>query len=240
MIVFDESKRVFPRTALGIKEIRIADDVRMGDEVTFDVDVNTGTGIYSKIESNPNEPSTEVTLVTNEIGLFGGNKLETIIDVVLMGESMVVTIVKGAVVIKPDENAMIASNQVYAEQLPDFRLEDVVWVSADYLRGFCTRFGKYADMYTEDYLYELSVSGGIIGGMSSIVVSKYADSCDMSLGKFAELERREEVHQQALKAKALASMFTQPVKPIEIDSSPEEELVADGYEDADDDDFGVQ
>lgn len=164
------------------------------------------------------------TIVTNEFGLYeksGGVKAKVKVSFCDNG-MMVVDVLEGAVLIKPDEEVLLASRGV--SELPSVNLDKILWVNADRLLSYAEYWGNLEMRHVQDFEFVFVLSGENNGGLTSFGIKEISDeTVDISGGHIAVLERQIQLKEEAKQAK---KGFNELVK----------EFSSSGYEFDDEDD----
>lgn len=232
MIIFrdEQSRRIERKRALGMKVLVIEEDVTMGDEV----DMRAEDGqlvIFKKTEQLEEGVEPVYTFITDEIGLYGLNKgVKSMLEIKLCDDVMVVNLIAGSIVIRPEGKELKAIRGVEAKDLPACNTKEIKWISVEDILSYAKSFAEYSDMFPFDYEYVVEIGGELgANGFSSFKIKKSCEAYDISGGALAikadELARKED----AREAKKMANTFTK----VEEESAYSFD---DDDEDEDDDD----
>ena len=144
---------------------------------------------------------------------------------------MLVTLWKGALIIKLDGKLMMPSTGV--DEVPNVIESEILWVNRDTILSFA----KYLDdksgfMYDFEFMY--TIKGYISSGMKHLKLRHIDDEdVDISLGQFAVFLTKQAQKQQAKETKKLCKSFNFGAsQDLEFDDEDEDE-----YEDDEDDDY---
>lgn len=236
MIIFEEgqAREITRKRALGLKKIIISDDVERGDEVEMQA---TGDElvIFRKDEQEiPDGEEPVYTFITKEFGLYGASKgFKSLIELKMCDDVMIVNLIAGSIVIRPEGNLMKASRAVGQAQLPPCNSEDILWVDVEKLLGYLGHFAKYSGKYPYDYEYYLEIGGSYDNKLESFTIKKHCDAVDISCGALAIKEEEDLRKADAKEARKMAQMF------MNINRQGEE-IEDDSSDDDDDDDDYVE
>ena len=144
----------FSRNAMCFKNV----DIQAEDGDYVDVSAHGNTIVISKKDLTEEElQSDKTTLITKEIGLFGGKSgLVNEVEIIFCEDTMIVTLLKGTLLFLQGENALYISKD---SRIPNVALEDVKWVSTEHLRGLCTQNHSTASEFPYDFEFHIELSG---------------------------------------------------------------------------------
>lgn len=234
MIIFEEGqvREITRKRALGLKKIIISDDVQRGDEVEMQADGDELV-IFRKENQEVAEGEEPVyTFITKEFGLYGAEKgFKSLIELKVCDDVMIVNLIAGSIVIRPEGNLMKASRAVGQAQLPPCVAEDVLWIDVEKILGYLKNFAKYADKYPYDYEYFLEIGGSNENNMSCFRIKKHCDATDISCGALAIKEDEEARKADAKEARKMAQMFMNVNRQDEVFEDDGEEIEDEEDED---------
>ena len=195
-------------------------------------DFNKLIGVPADIEDE--EPM--YTILTNEFGLYAMDKdVSAKIKVSFCDNGMMlVTVIEGAVLIKPADDILLASRGV--EELPDVKLDNVLWVDAEKILAYAKYWGNVKGRLTQDFEFMFNVKGKVLNGYSSFgIKSIEEEDVDISGGYSIILENEILAKEQARNIKKEFNSMTQKVSSsYTFDDDDEDEIY---YEEDDDEDF---
>lgn len=229
-IVDGEFPRLIGRgRAFGYKELNL-ENIEFGQAIEFKTD-EAQLCLYGNKAEETESPA--YTILCKEFGVFGGSKnFESKISVVHCDDGwMLVTLWKGALIIKLDGKLMMPSTGV--DEVPNVIESEILWVNRDTILSFA----KYLDdksgfMYDFEFMY--TIKGFISSGMKHLKLRHIDDEdVDISLGQFAAFLTKQAQKQQAKETKKLCKSFNfGSSQDLEFDDEDEDE-----YEDDEDDDY---
>lgn len=235
IFVADEGfKREFARSrAKGHKNFVISDDVECFDSVSLRTDGTTL--VMDKLEKDESDEECYIVLC-KEFGLVGESMGHTSdLSVILLDDGwMLVTLVRGAVVINLDEKMLMPS--VGVDKVPPVAPEDIYWVTADYILSYA----KYWDIkgkFIYDYELMLTLAGQFNNNLQRTKIHLIDEDCiDISLGYIAQYEQEMAKRQEA---KAAADMYNEIMKSSSESSYEfdEDDFDEDEDEEEDEDDI---
>lgn len=235
MFLFKENgERIFKRNALGLKTLKIAEDVGVASPVSVGFEGDSLLIISS--DSDSDENGDFVRCLTKSFGVFKG--IENVMEVVECDDVLLINLISGAIFIdKPDsedDEKMLVYRGINTDKLDNINIEDVVWFDSEKMRGFTQYFGKYAKSHSADYIHKVNV---YIKKNDEVCV-KHIEDTDISLGAFEILERKEQARQArvaVIRAEKERAELAKKAKVEEYDEYDEEDTEDDEYDDYDDD-----
>lgn len=218
MIIFEDNQErvITRRRALGVQNIKINNDVQRGDEVEY-IYQETENGrdmVIAKTENVQLDETGEpiYTFITKEFGLFGFEKgFKSLIEVKFCDEgTMIITLIAGSIVIRPDGNIIKASRAVGDSSVPNCKSDEILWINAEKLIQYVGYLAKFASRYPYDYEYYMEIGGSYEGHLESFKIREVHEANDISYGALAVVEakeKRKEDAKQARKAVRLLSSY---------------------------------
>lgn len=156
MLVMDRSElaeRIKTRKkALGYKELVIADDVNVGDEINMSLE--DGKILITRNPEQPSEEATEepdMDLIVKEFGVL--MEYPTRIEVTLCDKYMLISLINGALDLKLGGDVMVASRGIDPSNISRHDLSTVQWVDVNKLLSFCQFWAGANSEYPFDYTY---------------------------------------------------------------------------------------
>lgn len=236
MFLFKENgERIYKRNALGLKTLKIAEDVSVASPVSIVFEGDTL--LIKRSDTDSDDEGEIIRCLTKSFGVFKG--VETVMEVIECDDMILIEHIDfGAIFIdKPDgedDEKMLVYKRINTDKLDNINMEDVVWFDSDRLRGFTQYFGKYAKSHSADYIHRICV---YIKKNGEVCVKHMRDR-DISLGAFEILERKEQARQArvaVIRAEKERAELAKKAKVEEYDEYDEEETEDDEYDDYDDD-----
>lgn len=180
------------------------------------------------------------TLVTKEFGVYAmKDKVSAKIKVRFCDDGvMVVDLIEGAVLIKPEDDILLAS--VGVSSLPAVNEDEILWVDADKLLSYRQYWGGLKSSMTQDFEYVFIIKGGKIGGIESFGLRQITDeTIDISGGYIAALEAELKKKEDAKKIqRGFAEIVAgSSVSGYAFDDDDEDLDAEDEYVEDEDDDF---
>lgn len=217
-------KRVFTRKALGFKEFRIADDVKIGVPVVI---TDRGT-----LEVDPNPTGEEkYTILCKRIGLFNYLTNDSNISTVFLDEEyMLVTLHYGAIVIDVTGTEIMPTVGVEPCKVV---LDTIHWVDVPYMKTFYagTRNEGTLKFTTLPEIYDFELFSTISGGNPDRLARTCVRGCkipddqrDISGGAYAEFVRQENARAELKKAKQIMNNVYLKPKEDKLEFDEDDEL----------------
>lgn len=238
----EEFAREFKRErAKGHKTFEISPDVSVFDAIQLKTNGDSLVMCKADEEAGDNP---EYSILCKEFGMVcpsASKRFDNDISVILLdGGWMLVTLKKGAIVINMNGRLMMPSRNV--ESLPKVVEEDIFWANIENILGVSKYWHGSVSVFPFDYEIALTVSGSMIGGLSTFHIKPHLDEhIDLSLGYIAQWEQKQALKAQAKEAKNVAKLFTPSASTaLEFDDDDDYEDDEDNDEDDDwdeDDDF---
>lgn len=239
----EDFKRVISRNrAKGHKNFIVEDDVKVFDSIEFKTDGDNLVMKKSDVEAG-DDPM--YTILCQEFGLVcnGTKMFDNEISVIFLDEGwMLVTLIKGAIVIKIDGKLMMPSRGV--DKIPSVIEENICWEDETHLLSFSRHWKGARSSFPYDYELNFVIGGNVTGGCSNMHIKPLGDrDIDISLGYIAQWEKEQALKEEARSTKKLAKLFT-PTPAVssqmefdddDDDYEDEEELDEDDDWDEDDD-----
>lgn len=154
------------------------------------------------VPSNESEENPIFTVITNEFGLYSiDSGVSAKLKVSFCDNGMmVVDIIKGAILIKPEDEVLLASRDV--SDLPKVDLDAIYWVNADMLLSYKECFSNLQSKYYQDFEFSLLLKGGIKNTLRNFCIRVIGDEVyDISGGHIAVIEAQLKVKEEAKQAK---------------------------------------
>lgn len=245
MFIFDNSvERVVPRRrALGYKSLVIEDNVTSACEAVTALEDGKIVIKLADVQEIANGEEPEMTLLLKEFGVFSNIKSE--IEVTLCDGVMLITLIKGAIDIRINDQVMLASRGVDVDSITCQSLDSVVWVDVERFLSFCKFWCGMNKDYPYDYTYLVEVYGDGSGLQSLCMrpTNKDAFLFDISNGGLDKVEEARQLKQQIANAKDMqrlvvsSSESTYVPEMDDLDYNPDDYIDSEDDDDADDYDY---
>lgn len=240
MFIFDDAmgRVISRRKALGCKSLVIADDVKSACEAETSIEGDKIVVKLAEVQEVANGEEPEMTLLLKEFGVFGNITSE--LEVTLCDDMMLITLVKGAIDIRINDQVMLASRGVDIETVTCQSLDSVVWIDAKRFLSFCKFWCGANKDYPYDYIFNVNVYGDGTGLESLCMkpTNKDAFLFDISNGGLEKVEEARRLKQQIEDAKNMQRAIEQKANSYvpemdDMDYNPDDYLDED--EDEEDD-----
>lgn len=182
------------------------------------------------------------TIVTKEFGLYAmKDKVSAKVKVRFCDDGMmVIDLIEGAVLIKPEDDVLLAS--VGVSELPSVVADNILWIDADKLLAYRDYWKGFKSSMVQDFEYMFILKGERISNTESFGVRLLNDeTIDISGGYIAALEADKAKKEAAKKvqkgfAEIIAGSSVSGYSFDDDDDYDEDESEEDEYEDDDYDD----
>lgn len=185
------------------------------------------------VEENP-----IYSIVTNEFGLYAkSSNVKAKVKISFCDDGMmIVDVLDGAVIIKPEDDILLASRGV--SELPQVNLDSIYWVNTDTLLSYRKYWKKLQSSHPQDFEFVFVLSGENRGGLTSFGIQLVTDEViDISGGAIAVLESQMEKKEEAKQVKKGFNSLLQQTSSAsgyEFDDDDEDEEDEDAYDEDDD------
>lgn len=156
------------------------------------------------------------TVVTDEFGLYAmSDKVSAKVKISFCDNGMmVVSIIEGAILVKPAGDVLLASRGV--SNLPKVELDGIFWVNADKLLSYKKYWGTVKENYTQDFEFVFILKGDRKGSLHNFSITLIKDeTIDISGGNVAVIEAQLKAKEEAKQVKkSFSSMVNQSKKPL--------------------------
>jgi len=179
------------------------------------------------------------SIVTNEFGLYAKSSGVTAkVKISFCDDGMmIVDILDGAIIVKPEDDVLLASRGV--SELPQVDLNNIYWVNADMLLAYRKYWKDLQASHTQDFEFVFVLSGETKGALQSFGIQLVTDEViDISGGAIATLQAMLEKKEEARQVKkGFANLLQQVSSGYDFYGDDDDDDDDEDY-DEDDSDWG--
>ena len=238
----DLAERVITRKkALGYKELIVADDVNVGDEINMSLE--DGEILITKNLEKLSEDATEepeMDLLVKEFGVL--MEYPTRIEVTLCDKFMLVSLINGALDLKLGGDVMIASRGIDPSSISRHDLSTVQWIDVNKILSFCQFWAGANSEYPFDYTYVVDCYTTENNSVTFRPADVSGFLYDLSNGGLEAVEQRRALKEQRRQAQSImntvltASSFQSQADDDDEDFNIYDYVDSDEFTDDEDDD----
>ena len=177
------------------------------------------------------------SIVTKEFGVYAKSAgVKSKIKVSFCDDGMmIVDVIEGGILIKPEEDVLLASRGV--SEMPEVNLDNIYWVNADMLLSYKQYWSELKSIYTQDFEFIFKICGEVKNGLTSFGIQLIEEEVvDISGGEIAVLEAQIQQKEEAKRIKnGYNNIFGNTSKGYEFDDDDDED--EDEEDEDEDDDF---